>query len=163
MSIHVHTYTCESLPIHVAQDMVPLTRIGSQYSKWLLAAQAGNRAENTPEDIVWAVASKEEDFEIQTLGWVAVYCDAATGHPVLGGFVAPTHRRKHVATILSAAALMAAKAPQDAIGVRGLGFMKIASHLGFRCIGLYRPVDDGFIVTWTTNNASPQTEDDDAE
>ena len=163
MSIHIHTYTCETLPQHVAADMVPLTHVGSQYAKWMLASQAGTKAENTPEDIVWAVASRDQDFEIKTLGWVAVHFDPATGHPLLAGFVAPSERRKHLATILSAAALMDANAPANAIGVRGLAFMKIASRLGFQSVGLYRPVDDGWIVSWTTTPAPTQAEDDDAE
>lgn len=161
MAIHIDSYTADTLPSYVAEDMARLTNVGSQHAKWLLAASAGKRAENTPEDIVWAVASREQDYEIKTLGWCSVHCDEANGHPLLAGFVAQQERRKHLATILSAVALMAAGVSKDAIGVRSREFLRIVDHLGFKAIGLYAAVDDGWIVSWSRVRRHEQQQEDD--
>lgn len=142
--ISVQTSPSRSLPEFAAEQMVSLTKPGSLNQRWLAALAAGNPDPEMPEDLAFCWASRDEDFEIEVIGWACLVC--WNGHPCLEGFVRSDERGKGMATALSIILCLSGSVPRERVGVFSPEFVKIAKRLGFKEIIYYRRVDDGWLV-----------------
>ena len=143
--ITIQTYPANNLPQWAADQMTVLTKPGSLHSKWLTALAAGTPHPDMPEDLAFAVASRDQDFEITVIGWASLHC--WLGAPALEAFVHPEERRQKIATALSICITLAENTPKLHIGVFSPECHRIGKHLGFKEVFHYKRVDDGWVVT----------------
>lgn len=125
--------------------MVPLTNPNSAHSRWLQSLAVGAKNPDIPDDLVYAVASVERDFEIQVMGWASIYC--WVNRPALEAFVAPDFRNQRVGSCLAAAVVLASGTPVDHVAVFSGESSKIARWLGFSEVARFKPVEDGWVQT----------------
>jgi hypothetical protein len=124
--------------------MAGLTKTGSVNSRWLSAIAAGSPAEDMPHDLTFAFASRDEDYEIQIIGWGSLAC--WNGHPALEGFVDPRYRSVGLAFSMSCCLCLSQEMPREEVGVFSPEFVNIAERLGFLTVKHYKRVDDGWVV-----------------
>jgi hypothetical protein len=142
--ITVQTSPARSLPEFAADQMSALTKPGSLNQRWLSAIAAGSPDPEMPEDLTYSWASRDQDYEIEIIGWACILC--WNGHPCLEGFVHTNQRGKGLATALSTILCLSTNVPRQRVGVFSPEFVKIAKTLGFKEIIYYRRVDDGWLV-----------------
>lgn len=123
--------------------MAPLTNPDSCHSRWLQSLAVGAQSPDMPDDLVYAVASVERDFEIVVMGWASIYC--WVNRPALEAFVAPDFRRQRVASALAAAVVLAAGTPMETVAIFSDACRRIARWLGFEEVVRFKQVDDGWV------------------
>jgi len=141
--ISVQTYRACNLPAFAAEQMGELTNPGSAQRAWLDCLARGERHTDTPDDLVYAVATMDKDFEIEVIGWASVHHWVHA--PALEAYIAPEYRRQRLASILSATVTLAAGTPLDSVCVFSPFCTVIADWLGFKEVANYTRVGDGWI------------------
>jgi hypothetical protein len=143
--ITIQTFPVGCLPPWMADEMRPLTKVGSLHSQWFASVAESVPSPTLPDDLVLAVATVEdpESYEIHPVGWASIHC--WDGIPCLEMFVAPSQRGKKLATALSICAGLAGNVPKTAIGVFGPESVSIAKNLGYEQVSFYKRVEDGWI------------------
>ena len=142
--ITIQTCRAADLPPWAADQMSGLTKPGSINSRWLSSIAAGSPAGDIPHDLVFAFASRDEDYEISVIGWGSLAC--WNGHPVLEGFVAPDERGKGLAFSMACCLCLTQPVPRQLVGVFSPEYESIARRLSFQAVQQYKRVDDGWLV-----------------
>lgn len=141
--LSVVTYMASSLPQMVAQDMLPLTKEGSAHSQWLSSIAAGAKNPDIPDDLVYAVCHKDEDFNLEVVGWTSLF--VWEGMPAIEGYVAEDQRGRKVASMLAVAVVIASRVPKYRIATFSDECEAIGKWLGFEEVARFRRVDDGWV------------------
>lgn len=141
--LNIRTMRGDELPQFLAQGMVPLTNPDSAHRKWITAIADGRRPEDIPDDLLYAVAEVDDDFDIVPIGWTSLYL--WDGIPCLEGFVAPDWRGRRIASACASALRNCMPTPPPEVGVFSDECERIAKWLGFSRIIRYRRVDDGWV------------------
>lgn len=143
--ITIQTFPVDCVPPWMADEMRPLTKVGSLHSAWLAAIGQETTCPTLPDDLVLAVATIEDpnSYEIHAIGWASIHC--WDGIPCLEMFVAPSQRGKKLATALSICVGLAANVPKTVIGVFSPESVAIAKNLGYEQVSYYKRVEDGWI------------------
>lgn len=142
--ITASTIRAENLPRHLADQMARLTNGGSDNSRWLSALAAGICSPDMPEDLVYAVMTKDVDYEINVIGWASIHL--WQGVPALEGYTAQEYRGCGVASLLCGCLTLAVPVDKTAtISVFSPAFVKVSQRLGFSQTQQWKRVEDGFV------------------
>jgi len=143
--ITIQTCRAADLAPWAADKMSELTKPGSINSRWLASISAGSPAKDIPHDLTFSFASRDEDFEIDVIGWVSIAC--WNGHPALEGFVDPEFRGNGLAFSLACCLCLSQEVPREVVAVFSPEFVSIAERLGFQNVKHFKRVDDGWVLS----------------
>ena len=142
--ITVTTYRANEVPPFAAEQMARLTNSGSDHHRWLTAASNGSGESPMPDDLVYAVISRDDDWDIHVIGWASVYL--WQGVLALEGFVKHEERGKRVGSTLCNCLALSGNIPMSTpVAVFSPAFAAIAKWVGFDRIQEWKRVDDGWV------------------
>lgn len=141
--LNIRTLRGSELPGFLAQGMVLLTNPDSQHRKWVVQVADEGQAEGMPDDLLYAVAELDDDFDIVPIGWASLYM--WDGVPCLEAFVSKDWRGRRIASACAAALLNTVAFPMPEVGVFSDECEAIAKWLKCGRVIRYRRVDDGWV------------------
>lgn len=144
----IQTILCENLPFTMAQGLSLLTVPNSPHRGWFSAIADGVPPSGAPDDLTYAVALRDEEFDIVPVAWASMY--VFDGTPCLDGFVHGDMRGRRLASACAAVLVNSVNNPIAEVGVFSDEFEAIAKWLRCATIIRYRRTDDG----WTKRDVT---------